>query len=465
MKLPNEFIEKYTNLFGDEAAAFFASLQEDVVEKGFRLNPLKNQFENVSYSLAEPVPYVPTGYYGNVSGKSLEHQTGYVYSQDLSAMYVAEVLDIEPGDRVLDLCAAPGGKSTQLAGKLNDTGLLVSNEINLKRAKILAENMERTGAKNVVVLNENPANLAKHLPGYFDKIIVDAPCSGEGMFRKDHNAIDYWHQDYPAECALRQRDILQDAVKLLAPGGQLVYSTCTFAPEEDEQIIDWLVTSYPDFEILPIEKYPGMDQGIPAVTQDQNLELEKTVRLMPHHFKGEGHYIAKLQDTRTKTSDVVKSPKVKKKKNKKQQDKTVLSKEEYQLWQAFQSEVVPALAYAQQDLKVYGSYLYYYSKNWFSLDQLKFVRPGLLLGTFKKNRFEPSYSLAVALNPTTECAKTITITREEWATYVSGNVINVSRDLPNGWYLLECEGKAVSFTKVVQGVAKNFFPKGLRFNV
>ena len=188
MDLPKDFIEKYQNLLGDEAEDFLASLDEKSVI-GFRLNPLKRHYKDVDYDLTASVPFAQDGFIGKVSGRSLEHQAGYVYSQDLSAMYVAAVANAQPGDKVLDLCAAPGGKSTQLAEQLNNQGLLVSNEINTKRAKILAENMERIGAKNVIITNESPDNLAKVFRGYFDKIVVDAPCSGEGMFRKDHSAV------------------------------------------------------------------------------------------------------------------------------------------------------------------------------------------------------------------------------------------------------------------------------------
>ena len=310
MDLPKEFIEKYQKLLGDEAEAFLASLDEKSVI-GFRLNPLKRHYKDVDYDLTASVPFAQDGFIGKVSGRSLEHQAGYVYSQDLSAMYVAAVANAQPGDKVLDLCAAPGGKSTQLAEQLNNQGLLVSNEINTKRAKILAENMERIGAKNVIITNESPDNLAKVFKGYFDKIVVDAPCSGEGMFRKDHSAVKYWHKDYPAECAHRQKLILEEAMKMLKTGGELVYSTCTFAPEEDEQIVAWLLENY-DLTLEPITKYDGMDSGRPEFA-DGNEDLTKTIRLMPHHFEGEGQFLAKLKFNGEAVSVAKKKAKKKKK--------------------------------------------------------------------------------------------------------------------------------------------------------
>ena len=263
LNLPADFIEKYTQLLGTKEAKQFFESFDDEAQKGFRLNPLKENYQTVNLDLTQPVAYTQTGYVGKVNGNSLEHQTGYVYSQDLSAMYVGEVTAPKAGERILDLCAAPGGKSSQIASLMSNQGLLVSNEINKKRALILAENMERIGALNVMVTNEYPAGLTKVFTGYFDKVFVDAPCSGEGMFRKNHQAVKYWHKDYPSECASRQKLILQDALKMLKQGGELIYSTCTFAPEEDEQIVAWLLANYPYLEIVPLQKYPGMDDGRP----------------------------------------------------------------------------------------------------------------------------------------------------------------------------------------------------------
>ena len=454
MQLPTDFIQKYQELLQEQAPAFLESLQGDV-QKGFRLNPLKQNYQEVQFDLSKPVAYVPTGYYGEVSGKTIEHQAGYVYSQDLSAMYVAEVCAPQPGDKVLDLCAAPGGKTTHLAGLLKQSGLLVSNEINRKRASILAENVERIGAKNVIILNETPAKLASQFPEYFDKIVVDAPCSGEGMFRKDPNAINYWTKDYPATCALRQKEILQEALKMLRPGGQLVYSTCTFAPEEDEQIIAWLLKQYPTLEILPIQKFTGMDDGRPEFA-DNNPTLTNTLRLMPHHFKGEGHFIAKLQDTRAQSETIVNNNK--KKRSAKQQ----LSSEQYQLWQEFCQNTLVDFPTSIHQLKCYGDHLYLYQPEWPDLSKLKFMRPGLLLGTFKKKRFEPSYALALALQPQ-QVKNVLEVTSEQWQAYVAGNVVSLDKQVANGWYLLTCHKKPFSFGKVVYPQVKNFFPKALRF--
>ena len=372
MNLPDEFIEKYTKLLGDEAESFFESFDTEP-QKGFRLNPLKSNYQNVALNLEHPVDYSAVGYVGSVSGNSLEHQTGYVYSQDLSAMYVGEVCGPRPGEKILDLCAAPGGKSSHLASLMNNEGLLVSNEINRKRALILAENMERIGARNVIVTNEDPTGLLKTFEQFFDKIVVDAPCSGEGMFRKDHAATKYWHKGYPNECAARQKLILADAMKMLKQGGTLVYSTCTFAPEEDEQIITWLLNEYPYLELVPIKKYSGMDEGRPAFS-DGNEELRGCVRLMMHHFKGEGHFIAKLKDMRPVGDNVSK----KKKGRKKHGKKSAMSSEQVELWQNFAKEF-ELEGFSLSNLKVLGDHLYLYQESWPDISRLKFIRPGFLL--------------------------------------------------------------------------------------
>ncbi|KRL00069.1 RsmB/NOP family class I SAM-dependent RNA methyltransferase [Liquorilactobacillus capillatus] len=458
MNLPEGFISKYQEILGAEAPAFFESLAGEV-NKGFRLNTLRENATEVNLDLSHPLAYVPTGYYGSVSGRSLEHQTGYVYSQEPSAMYVGEVAEVVPGERVLDLCAAPGGKSTQVAAKLAGEGLLVANEIDRKRAGILAENIERVGAANVVILNEDPHTLAQKLPGFFDKILVDAPCSGEGMFRKNPQAIAYWHPNYAAECAQRQRKILADAVKMLRPGGQLIYSTCTFAPEEDEQIVAWLLQQYNYFKVVPLKKWSGMDSGRPDLANG-DPHLSGTVRLFPHHFKGEGHFIAKLQDQRPQEER-----KEKRKKKAKQKVLRSLVSSERTLWTAFEESMFNnETQLSLKNLTCWGEHLYWSPEGSPNLDGLRFLRPGLELGVFKKKRFEPSYALALYLG-TERAIWKISLTHEEWESYVQGNTIPYNdAAYANGWYLLCCENKSFSFGKLVNGTIKNFFPKGLRLH-
>lgn len=455
MQLPSAFKTKYQRLLGDEAPAFLAALNEQSLS-GFRVNPLKDGLPQKTISQAKgKVPYVPTGYYGQVNGKSLDHVTGWVYSQEPSAMYVGEVVDPQPGERVLDLCAAPGGKSTHLISLMKDQGLLVANEIFRKRALILAENLERWGTRNTVVTNESPEKLEKQFPKFFDRILIDAPCSGEGMFRKEPAGIEYWNTDYPAECANRQQKIIASAIKMLKPGGILVYSTCTFAPEEDEQNASWILKNYSEMQMEEVKAYPGMDHGRPEWA-DGNPELAKAIRLFPHHIKGEGHFIAKFRYG----TPVAEKPLRKKRRKKKHSNSYALTKDQQELFTNFQDSVIPN--YQPTRLVLFGEQLYDLPAGISEIDDLNILRPGLHLGTFKKRRFEPSLALALALTPT-EAKKTLELSEEQWRQYVHGDTITIDKELASGWYLLVCDKHSCGFGKSVQKTVKNFYPKGLRF--
>lgn len=433
IQLPKEFIDKYSRLLGSESQAFFESFEKPAIA-GFRTNPLKETPQEFSDS----IPNMPWSHYGKVSGKSPEHVTGLVYSQEPAAQVVGQVAAPEKGMKVLDLAAAPGGKSTHLLSYLDNTGLLVSNEISTKRSKILAENIERFGARNVVVTNESAERLAKVFPAYFDMIVLDAPCSGEGMFRKDPDAIQYWSAAYPAQCASLQREILQSAMDMLAPNGQLVYSTCTWAPEENEEIVAWLLEQYP-LELVAIPKINGMVEGI---------DFPETARMYPHRFKGEGQFVAKfryLGDGKTKKMKTGKSN---------------LNREQMQLWQEFAEKHLKISLDGL--LQVFGDNLYLLPAGLPDLSKVKIARNGLHLGVFKKKRFEPSFALGLALH-SSEVRQRLEISQEDFQDYVAGQTIAVSKDLPNGWYQVAVGGNGLGFAKVVSGVLKNGFPKGLRF--
>jgi len=446
VQLPAEFITKYQALLGDQAAAFLAAFDEPV-EKGFRVNPNKPVTSAMQAKMTDPIAYSKIGYYGKVNGNALEHLAGAVYSQEPSAMTVGEVARPELNERVLDLCAAPGGKTTHLLSYLKQTGLLVTNEINPKRVTALGDNVERYGARNAVITNETPAHLAKAFPHFFDRILVDAPCSGEGMFRKDPDAMQYWNVDYPAECAARQREILTETVKMMRPGGHLIYSTCTFAPEEDEQMIAWLLKTYPDFELEPIEKVAGMVDAKPEWA-DGNPELKKAARLFPHLMRGEGHFIAKLV---YRGADKVKDLRT---------VRDSLKPSERQLWtQAQQQLNVPELP--NLALQVHGDQLYGVPEMMPVTRRLKVFRPGIQLGTFKKKRFEPSYALALASDDL--ALPKVAITSAQWQKYVHGETFDLDQAGQNGFTVLTCAGLPVGFGKVVKRTVKNFFPKGLRF--
>lgn len=433
MRFPTGFEEKYQRLLGKEAASFFSTFDQEPIS-AFRTNPLKEG--QVTFS--NPIPGTKWGYYGKVSGKSSEHVTGLIYSQEPAAQMVAQVAHPHEGMRVLDLAAAPGGKSTHLLSYLNNTGLLVSNEINNKRSKILVENIERFGARNVLVTNESAERLAKVFSSFFDLIVLDAPCSGEGMFRKQPDAMDYWSLDYPAQCATLQREILEDAVKMLANGGELVYSTCTWAPEENEEIVAWLLDEFP-LELVDIPKLNGMTPGI---------DYPETARMYPHHFKGEGQFVAKFRFVGEH-----KLPKLK-------PVRSNLTADQRSLWQTFQNEHLKVEL--KGDLQTFGDQLYLLPLGLPDLSKIKIARNGLHLGTFKKKRFEPSFALGLALQPS-EVKNKLELSQQYFEVYVGGETLQIKESLPNGWYQLIIHGNGLGFAKLANQTLKNYFPKGLRF--
>ena len=307
MELPIEFINRMQALLGAEADTFFQSYRHPNAY-GLRINPLKCSTyfseKDLPFTLT-PVAWAKEGFYAAPKehpGRHPLHEGGAYYIQEPSAMSVSSLLAPEPGDKVCDLCAAPGGKSTQIAGRLYGKGLLVSNEISAARAKILSQNIERFGIGNCIVCNEPPDKIAGHFPLFFDKIAVDAPCSGEGMFRKDENAIKEWSVSHVNLCRERQEMILEYADQMLAPEGVMVYSTCTFAPEEDEQMIAWFLRTHPDYiledwrKILP--ENCGLEGGridfLDKNTATAN-PITNTLRLWPHKIQGEGHFAARLR--------------------------------------------------------------------------------------------------------------------------------------------------------------------------
>ncbi|MCG4822459.1 RsmF rRNA methyltransferase first C-terminal domain-containing protein [Streptococcus gordonii] len=433
MRFPTGFEEKYQRLLGKEAASFFSTFDQEPIS-AFRTNPLKEG--QVTFS--DPIPGTKWGYYGKVSGKSPEHVTGLIYSQEPAAQMVAQVAHPHEGMSVLDLAAAPGGKSTHLLSYLNNTGLLVSNEINNKRSKILVENIERFGARNVLVTNESAERLAKVFSSFFDLIVLDAPCSGEGMFRKQPDAMDYWSLDYPAQCAALQREILEDAVKMLANGGELVYSTCTWAPEENEEIVAWLLDEFP-LELVDLPKLNGMTPGI---------DYPETARMYPHRFKGEGQFVAKFRFVGEH-----KLPKLR-------PARSNLAADQRSLWQIFQKEHLKVEL--KGDLQTFGDQLYLLPLGLPDLSKIKIARNGLHLGTFKKKRFEPSFALGLALQPS-EVKNKLELSQQDFEVYVGGETLQIKESLPNGWYQLLIHGNGLGFAKLANQTLKNYFPKGLRF--
>ncbi|MEB3751632.1 RsmF rRNA methyltransferase first C-terminal domain-containing protein [Geobacillus sp. FSL W8-0032] len=453
MKLPEAFAAKMRTLLQQEADAFLAIYEREEKTNGLRVNPLKidpdARAKAVPFSLS-PVPFCPTGFYYDPNeqpGKHPYHAAGLYYIQEPSAMAVAETLRPAPGERVLDLCAAPGGKTTQLGAMMENKGLLVANDIHSKRVKALAENIERLGLTNTVVVNEAPETLAERFPGFFDKILVDAPCSGEGMFRKEEEAASFWSQAHVEECAARQRRILQSAYAMLKEGGILVYSTCTFSPEENEQTIEWLLETYEDLRLLPIAKIGGIEPGRPEWTKTKRSDLAHTARLWPHRVKGEGHFIAKLQKQRP-------TPSWRGRWAKSNAPKTVL-----RLYRQFEQE---ALRTERSGVFVsFGTHVSVLPDPCPDLSGLKVVRVGLHLGEAKKERFEPNHALALALRAE-EARHVLDLasTSEEIVRYWRGETLSTGGD--RGWLLVTVDGFPFAWGKEVKGTVKNFYPKGLR---
>lgn len=459
LNLPNEFKSKYQDLLGIEKATALFKAMDDDSKKAFRINTLKDNNE-VSYALDKPVPEVDHAYYGEVNGEDPEWVSGMVYSQDPAAMFPAAISNVKPGEKVLDLCAAPGGKTTALAEQLKNEGLLVANEISSVRAKALRENLERWGVTNSLITNESPEKLSPVFPNFFDVILVDAPCSGEGMFRKNPEAIEYWSQDYVLTCQSRQKDILNEAVKMLKPGGRLIYSTCTFSPEEDEEIVSWLVNEY-DFSILdPHVDDPRISLGHPEWA-DGNEDLRKTLRFWPQDGVGEGQYAAVLQKSWDGSSE---KPEKKRKSKKAKRNSLRLTKNDQELV----AKVIDKFnlpnylkdwrekALVRQD-HVFVPAIVLPEKT-----RLRIVNNGVELGILKKKRFEPGHQLAEVLGQVKQSRIIDLPTLKDYQDYLHGETVKVQSEL-RGFVLVSYQKMIFSFGKIAGNqVLKNFYPKGLR---
>lgn len=454
--LPQAFLQRMQEMLGEEYPLFLKSYRE-TKNQALRFNPLKGEsgrFVELSPFSLSPVPWEKNGYYyeeENKPGRHPYHEAGVYYIQEASAMLPALLLEAQPGEKILDLCAAPGGKSTQIAAAMKGRGLLISNEIHPARAGILSENIERMGICNAIVVNHSPDVLAEHFSCFFDKILVDAPCSGEGMFRKNEEAIKEWSPENVRMCAQRQDEILDYAAEMLREGGRLVYSTCTFAPEENEGSISRFLKRHPEFTLMPVQKYPGMESGNPIWTAEPAEGLENTIRLWPHRIKGEGHFTALL---RKKGESDGKSAAL-------YGYETGISEKECREYTVFREE------YLKKELSgvlvKFGEQLYLAPEDTPSLGRLRVLRPGLHLGTLKKNRFEPAHALALALRPE-EVLQSVNLTCEELqrVKYLNGQTFET--DVKSGWCLIGVDGYSIGWGKAAGGMMKNHYPKGLRKN-
>ena len=465
--LPELFEKRMQEMLGDEYNAFLRGFEEEKYQ-ALRLNPLKRGRDakaceidtgSAIFAKLTPVSWEKNGYYyaaDDQPGKHPYHEAGVYYIQEPSAMAPVPLLEVRPGEKVLDLCAAPGGKSTQIAGYLQGEGLLVCNEIHPARARILSENIERMGVRNACVTNENAEKLAQFFPAYFDKILVDAPCSGEGMFRKNSEAVKEWSPANVELCGERQDGILDCAAEMLRPGGRLVYSTCTFAPVENEGSVSRFLERHPDFKIVPIAKDAygdGNCDGRAEFVERPAEGITGTLRLWPHIVKGEGHYAAVLQKEGTggTSYDTLPAGGL----------VTGIKEKELGDFQEFTKENLCGIL--QGKYLKFGDNLYLAPMNMPQLSGLKVLRPGLHLGTLKKNRFEPSHSLALALAPD-EAVHVWNLDASDPATigYLNGQTFPAEGE--KGWYLICVDGFSMGWGKLAGGIMKNHYPKGLRKN-
>ena len=459
MNLPIEFEKKMKAFLGDEWDDFLYSYDNNRFQ-ALRFNTLKVQspeermriLKTLKISSDKKVSWANEAYYFDENvrpGKHPYHEMGLYYIQEPSAMSAAALLAPKPGMRVLDLCAAPGGKCTQLATYLGDSGLLVSNEINTQRSRILSQNIERMGIKNAIVTNEDSFVLASHFPGFFNAIQVDAPCSGEGMFRKLPEAIEQWSMENVAICAERQKEILDNAAVMLKPGGTIVYSTCTFSKEENEDVIEYFLERHPDFT------------------------LEEMERFWPHKVDGEGHFVAKLVRRGCVDTDLKADRKTKKNKNsknRKNETKPALTKENMKLLSEFLDETISedvAAWIKNSRLVMFGEQLYRLPDMEVDIKGLKVQRAGLHIGEFKKQRFEPSHSLALALklNDAKNLVK-LTCDNPQTIGFFNGQSVMLSdeqaAECKKGWALVCVDGYPAGWGKVNGAQVKNHYPKGLR---
>lgn len=462
-ELPKKFLENMKDILKDEEEyTSFLESYEKQPKKGIRTNTLKISKDELLKRIpdefqASDIPWSPTGLYidnDTRPGKKPEYYTGLYYPQEPSAMSSAEALNVEEGDLILDLCAAPGGKSTQLAAKLGENGTLVLNEIMKGRVNTLASNVERMGVGNAIILNESPDRLVKNFYQAFDKILVDAPCSGEGMFRKDEDVIDEWSEDRPVLSSRKQKKILETVDELLRPGGELVYSTCTFSPLENEQVIEEFVKKG-DYELLPTGLEGIETTGIKEVTESKLEDIELTTRIWPNHNEGEGHFVARLKK---------KEPEGFYKRYRNRDGQPLLKrakKKDMQDYLDFQAEYLRN--FDDEKLYIFRDKLYRLPEgiNPTDLIGLKVHTPGLLLGELKKNRFEPSHTLAMNLKKE-NFTNTYELTEEQLWSYLKGEELRSIPDLKSGWILLLYEGYPVGFGKYSNNTIKNKYPKGLR---
>lgn len=461
MNLPIAFEEKMKALLGDEYDAYLRCYEEPR-HYGLRVNTKKisvEEFLKIAPWPLTPVPWISNGFYYDGSqyqpAKHPYYYAGLYYLQEPSAMTPANRLPVNPDDKVLDVCAAPGGKATELGANLGPEGVLIANDISNSRARGLLKNLELFGIGNMMVISEEPGKLVEYFPEYFDKILIDAPCSGEGMFRKEKKMIKAWEEHGPEFFSKLQRSIITQAAQMLKPGGMLLYSTCTFDPLENEQTIEYLLEQFPEFTIFEMKEYEGFTKGKPEVTKADIKDLEKTVRIFPHHMQGEGHYLALL----------------------KKENAIERSEKSFKIAEPKSMKKIPeelALFFEDLTWKIDNRYLeirdervYYMPKELPELKGIRFLRSGLLMGELKKKRFEPSQALAMCLKKEEyRNILDLSVEDERIIKYLKGETLDVedmTGHKDKGWYLVCVDGYPLGFGKLANQTLKNKYLPGWRW--
>lgn len=447
-QLPAEYAARMKNILGDEFDNYIKELDNSPV-RAFRVNTDKislEEFEKINVFSNSEIPYVENGFYLEYDkiGNHPYHHAGMIYVQEPGAMAPAECIDINPDWIILDMCAAPGGKSTQLKNKLGENGILVSNEIIPSRCKILTGNIERLGLRNTVTTCMDTSKLAKTFPKIFDMIMVDAPCSGEGMFRKEEIAIDEWSSENVIKCAERQAEILENAALALKNGGYIVYATCTFSLEENEMTVDAFLQNHPEFEIIPVKK-SVKENTVDGIFFDgckcENISFSR--RFYPHKSKGEGQFMAVLHNTLEPASD-----------KRKQQKKSV--KIDNAVFD-FLDDVLEN--YDKTYVMLNNGTPVYFTPD-FNIENVRPFSCGVTIGEIKKNYIQPHHQFFMAMGKDFKRKINLAVDSDEIRKYLHGEEFDT--DCINGWAVVTVEGCTLGGAKVVNGRAKNHYPKGLR---
>jgi NOL1/NOP2/sun family putative RNA methylase len=463
---PQEYTQIINNLLKDEAPLFWDALENGSPVAGLRINPVKTNLADLQKQLPIKYQSLPWSDFGialdspQELGKHPYHAAGLFYLQEPSAMVPVTLLDPQPGEYILDLCAAPGSKTTQIQALMGNTGLLIANDANPNRVQALSRNLERWGTRNTAVLCDTPEKISEHLGSMFDRVLVDAPCSGEGTFRSDPGEIKKWSLNFSKRCAHIQDEILWFAAKLVKPGGVLVYATCTFNQKENEARIVHFLEKNPDFVLDPVDPLTGYSEGIP-IESTSAVDFSGMVRIWPHKTIGEGHFAARMRKSSSlndTTSDRL-------------LDGYNLDQDHIILYRKFfESTLYPTLRTNQIEpdnngLRLFGNRLYWIPDDMPSLAGLAVHHWGWWLGTFHSERFTPSPALASALMP--EDAQKVlefSLGDPNLSTYRRGSPLATSKigEPGQGWNLVTCTGFSLGWGFVVQNRMKSHFPRWLR---